>query len=313
MASATTHSEFNRGNRLQQWGSILDLGFSGTGSGTVVASIPAQPEQGWPYNHWRSPTENGEQVEFVFFTYRVSSPSLCGFSCLVGLGKNIWATLLSKVNGHGTYLNIQISSDEMSDSHSINSKQVGTTTTEISNQKSPFLARSSKSHFSTSQKLATVGSDSNHNNINARGKLSAFTARLPLPLLSISTPHNSGKSPESELCRIVVARPHWPTAFEPRGCKVSDSQCSKAEIGVYVKSWDSTTYLFLREFHEGKGFKAATEDVAKHLGLAPVSLSPAPFEIMKPPHFEGTLSEESENRDVDVHAEDRHPRYFHEA
>jgi hypothetical protein len=53
----------------------------------------------------------------------------------------------------------------------------------------------------------------------------------------------------------------------------------KAEIGVHVKSWDTTTYLFLRQFHEGKGFDPDSEDVARHLGLAPVSLSVAPLEI----------------------------------
>ncbi|KAK7022578.1 kinase-like protein [Favolaschia claudopus] len=47
----------------------------------------------------------------------------------------------------------------------------------------------------------------------------------------------------------------------------------EAKIEVHLKSWDSTTYLFLRQFHEEKGFDPHSEDVASCLGLTPICLS----------------------------------------
>ncbi|KAK6977201.1 kinase-like protein [Favolaschia claudopus] len=46
-----------------------------------------------------------------------------------------------------------------------------------------------------------------------------------------------------------------------------------ANIEVHLKSWDSTTYLFLRQFHEEKGFNPNSEEVANCLGLTPICLS----------------------------------------
>ncbi|KAJ7217564.1 hypothetical protein B0H12DRAFT_1241691 [Mycena haematopus] len=79
----------------------------------------------------------------------------------------------------------------------------------------------------------------------------------------------------------------------------------KAEIEVHVKSWNTATYLILRQFHEGKGFDPDGEEIARHLGLAPVSLTAPPSSSVTPftiavqlPESDKTLPKESEDREM---------------
>ncbi|KAJ7456820.1 hypothetical protein B0H11DRAFT_1925633 [Mycena galericulata] len=120
-------------------------------------------------------------------------------------------------------------------------------------------------------------------------------------LLSLLVPTPSGVRNTRALSSISLAPSPMNTSKV-----IHPTKCSE---GGHVKSRDSTTYLFFREFHEGNGFDATSEDVGKHLGLAPVSLSVAPFEIVQLQNIEESLSEEFETRSsVEGEASEMLPR-----
>ncbi|KAJ6554201.1 hypothetical protein B0H19DRAFT_143309 [Mycena capillaripes] len=249
-------------------GSILDFGPSRTGSGTVVASIPAQPAQGWRYKHRYSPAEDGEEVDWTW-------EELSGYSVV----DDQWACINSKQVVQTYYYNGDL---EPKDLHS-------------------WLAQANhifnRSKISDNwERFAVVV------RITITLTLEGSLAHVPPGFLFLYCPSPLHSTPAKAWNHSSVA--YW--SLDRTGQQRLSLEAAqflgfpalKAEIGVHVKSWDSTTYLLIREFHEGKGFNAVSEDVARHLGLAPVSLYATPFEIaVQPPHIEETLSEKSENGD----------------
>ncbi|KAF8196379.1 hypothetical protein K438DRAFT_759377 [Mycena galopus ATCC 62051] len=249
-------------------GSILDLGLSDTGSDTVIAYLPVQPAQGWRYRRWYFKSEDGGEPDWTWdepLSYSVVNDQ--------------WACIDSESIAGSYYYNADLEREGL---HS-------------------WLAQAnhifSQSNISDRcERFAVVV------RITIKLTFEGSVAGLPPGFLFLYCPSPlNSKSTDVRNSRSIA---YW--ALDRIGqqrLSAEEAQSLgfpeiKAEIGVHVKSWDSTTYLILRQFHQGKGFDPDSKEVARHLGLAPISLT-APTSLSATPlkiEIEKILSKESGDR-----------------
>ncbi|KAJ7902920.1 hypothetical protein B0H13DRAFT_2026042 [Mycena leptocephala] len=237
-------------------GSILDLGPSGTSPGTVIASIPAQAAQRWRYQHWYYGAE--EEIDWTW-------DEILNHSVV----DDQWACINSGSVAETYYYNGDLEPEGMRSwlaqaNHVFNQSNISD-----SLERFGLVVRITIT-------LMLEG--------NITGLLPGFLF-LYCPSPRHSTPAKSQDS--SSIAYWSLDRTgRW--RLSPEDARSLGFPAIKADVGVHVKSWDSTVYLFLRQFHEGKGFDPDSEDVARHLGLAPVSLSVAPLKIVQLPAIDET-------------------------